>query len=382
VNLVQRLLLGTGQLPTDLRAELAAEQPVVIVEGLTGVVTLRHYRAPGRRYGIAKSAVSGAVAVTRQSLVVWAGRQKQVDVPLDHPLRGAVQLHAEGLDQLLVTVDDLSRIFEAPCSRNTDRCWAGPCQQPRQGGGGPVSGRAASVVGMTGSRQWEPQAPQETTMQTFDTPTPITAIIEIAAGHIQLIATDRADTTVEVSPTNPTRNRTTADNTTITHTDGVLRIHTTQPHHQLFGPSGSLDITIALPAGSHIQATTASTELRSTGRLGHVVFDGAYRQISIAETASLRLTAVDGDIQVGRLGGPAQISTARGDIHITEAARGKVVLGTQSGDITIGAVTGVSAALHAATSHGRIDNTLNNDGTTELDIHATTPHGDINAHSV
>ncbi len=113
MNFVQRLLLGPGLLPDELRAELAAEQPVVIVEGLTGIVTLRHYRAPGRRYGIAKSAVSGAVAVTRQRLVVWAGRQKQVDVPLDHPLRGAVQLGVEGPDRLLVTIADLSRFNPA-----------------------------------------------------------------------------------------------------------------------------------------------------------------------------------------------------------------------------------------------------------------------------
>lgn len=221
-------------------------------------------------------------------------------------------------------------------------------------------------------------------MQTFHTPTPITALIEIAAGRIRLTATDRTDTTVEVLPTNPSRSRDvkTADKTTITHTDGVLHIHTTEPHNQLFGPSGSLEIAIALPAGSHLQATTASTELRSAGRLGDVVFDGAYRQISIDEAASLQLTAVDGDIEVGRLGGPAQISTARGDIHITQAAHGKVVLSTRSGNITIGAATGVSTALHAATSYGRINNALTNNGTTELDIHATTPHGDITAHSL
>src|SRR6185312_6181245 len=100
-------------------------------------------------------------------------------------------------------------------------------------------------------------------------------------------------------------------------------------------------------ADSRVEVKAASAELRGVGRLGDVVFDGAYRHIKIDEAASVRLTAVDGDVEIGRLGGPATISTARGDIRITEAVRGTVELRTQSGDITLGAAAGVSAALDA-----------------------------------
>lgn len=96
----------------------------------------------------------------------------------------------------------------------------------------------------------------------------------------------------------------------------------------------------------------------------------------------MRLTAVDGDVEVGRLNGPAQISTARGAIRIAEAVRGAVVLRTQMGDISVGATAGVSAALDAGTGHGRVSNALKNDGTAELDIRATTAHGDITARSL
>ena len=61
---------------------------------------------------------------------------------------------------------------------------------------------------------------------------------------------------------------------------------------------------------------------------------------------------------------------------------GTVVLRTQSGDITVGAAAGVSAALDAGTTHGRISNALKNDGSTELDIRATTSDGDITARSL
>ncbi|MET7497046.1 DUF4097 family beta strand repeat-containing protein, partial [Streptomyces sp900116325] len=111
-------------------------------------------------------------------------------------------------------------------------------------------------------------------------------------------------------------------------------------------------------------------------------FDGAYHQIKIDEAAGVRLTAVDGDVEVGRLGGPAVISTARGDIRIAEAVHGKVVLSTQSGDILVAAAAGVSASLDAGTSYGRVSNDLKNDGTAELTIHATTTQGDITARSL
>jgi DUF4097 and DUF4098 domain-containing protein YvlB len=221
-------------------------------------------------------------------------------------------------------------------------------------------------------------------MQKFDTPAPISAVLDVPAGRVQFIAADRADTTVEVLPANPSKSRDTkaAEQTTVAYADGVLRITASTSNNQLFGPSGSVEVTVQLPAGSRVEAKAASAELRGVGRLGDVAFEGAYRQIKIDEAASVRLTAIDGDVEVGRLSGPAQISTARGDITIAEATSGKVALRTQSGDISVGAAAGVSAALDADTSHGRISNALKNDGTTELDIHATTSKGDITTRSL
>ncbi|OIK28461.1 DUF4097 family beta strand repeat-containing protein [Streptomyces malaysiense] len=220
-------------------------------------------------------------------------------------------------------------------------------------------------------------------MQKFDTPAPITAVLTVPAGRVQFIAADRADTTVEVLPAQVSKARDVkaAERTTVEYTGGVLRIDTPAGNQHL-GPTGAIEVTVKLPAGSRVDARSAGAELRTVGRLGDVTFDGAYRRIKLDETASLHLTAIDGDIEVGRLGGPAKIDTTRGDIQITEATHGTVVLRTQSGDITVGAAPGTSAALDAGTAHGRIDNTLRNDGTPRLDIRATTSHGDITAHSL
>jgi DUF4097 and DUF4098 domain-containing protein YvlB len=224
---------------------------------------------------------------------------------------------------------------------------------------------------------------QESTMNKFQTPAPITTVLTIPAGRVRFVAADRADTTVQVQPVNASKGRDVkaAEQTTVEFTDGVLRIETATGN-QAFGPSGSVEVTVELPSGSQVQAKASSAQFQTVGRLGDVEFEGAYRQIKLDEAASVQLTAVDGDVEVGRLGGPAQISTARGDIRITEAIGGKVVLTTQSGDITVGAAPGVSASLDAGTDHGRVSNALKNDGSPALDIHATTAHGDITARSL
>ncbi|GAA1105257.1 MULTISPECIES: DUF4097 family beta strand repeat-containing protein [Streptomyces violaceusniger group] len=220
-------------------------------------------------------------------------------------------------------------------------------------------------------------------MPKFETPAPITAVLDIPAGRVQIIAADRTDTAVEVRPTNASKGRDVkaAEQTTVGYADGALRIGVPVKNQHL-GPSGSVEVTVQLPAGSRIEAKAASTEFRAVGRLGDIAFDGAYRQIKIDEAASVRLTAVDGDVEVGRLHGLAEISTARGDIRIAEAVRGKVVLSTQQGDISVTAAAGVSASLDAGTSYGRVSNGLKNAGTAELEIHATTSQGDIAARSL
>ncbi|GAA3079714.1 hypothetical protein GCM10020000_76830 [Streptomyces olivoverticillatus] len=51
--------------------------------------------------------------------------------------------------------------------------------------------------------------------------------------------------------------------------------------------------------------------------------------------------------------------------------------------MSVGAAAGVSASLDAGTSYGRIHNALKNaDGAAELNIHATTSHGNIDARSL
>ncbi|MGW6703989.1 hypothetical protein ACWGDE_03695, partial [Streptomyces sp. NPDC054956] len=132
------------------------------------------------------------------------------------------------------------------------------------------------------------------------------------------------------------------------------------------------------------EAKTASSVFRGVGRLGDVAFESAHGTVKLDEAASAQLTLMAGDVSVGRLGGPAQISTQKGDLSIGEAMRGTVTLRTEHGEISVGAARGVSATLDAGTGYGRIVNTLSNTegAAAGLNIQATTSYGNVTARSL
>jgi DUF4097 and DUF4098 domain-containing protein YvlB len=222
-------------------------------------------------------------------------------------------------------------------------------------------------------------------MQKFATTSPISAVLDVPAGRVQFIAADRTDTTVEIRPVDATKGRDVkaAEQTSVEYGDGILQI-AVPAKNQLFGGSGSVEVTVQLPAGSRVEVKAAAVEFRSVGRLGDVTVDGAHGEIKLDEAAAVRLAVLAGDVSVGRLNGSAEINAMKGDIRITEAGPGTVVLTTQAGDVTISAATGISASLDAGTTYGRVQNQLLNTAgaAAELNIRATTSYGDIVARSL
>ncbi|WP_410590738.1 DUF4097 family beta strand repeat-containing protein [Amycolatopsis sp. lyj-23] len=220
-------------------------------------------------------------------------------------------------------------------------------------------------------------------MHEFTTTAPIATVLSIPAGQVRLAASPRSDTLVEVLPADPAKSRDVkaASQAEVSFADGVLRI-SIAAKNQYFGPSGAVDVTVSLPAGSSVDLAAASVSVRGVGRLGDVTVSGAHGEVVFDEAAGMRLTAHGGDVSVGRLTGPAEITTGQGDIRIAEASSGTVVLSTQMGNITVGAAAGTSASLDAGTTYGRISNALRNEGVAGLAIRATTSYGDIEARSL
>jgi hypothetical protein len=112
-------------------------------------------------------------------------------------------------------------------------------------------------------------------MQKFATPTPVSAVLDVPAGRVRFVAADRTDTTVEVLPADAAKRRDVkvAEQTTVDYHDGVLRIAAPAARNQYLGPSGSVEVTVQLPAGSRIEGKAAFAELRGVGRFGDVTLE-------------------------------------------------------------------------------------------------------------
>jgi hypothetical protein len=113
VNPLRRLFSGSGKVPLQLRAELAAEGLVLLEEGLRGSITDRR-PAAGERSGAPAGPlpVTGAVALTSTRLVVWAAGAKRVDVPLEGPPRAALAVTLEPPDTLCFAFDAADGLVE------------------------------------------------------------------------------------------------------------------------------------------------------------------------------------------------------------------------------------------------------------------------------
>ncbi len=101
MNPFKRLFFGSGRLPKMVRDQLAGEDVLLLAEGLTGTITFRKYRAPGKRSRLKKVGVAGAVCVTDGRLLVWGARGKLVDIPFGDERFASIEIEAGEPDEVL-----------------------------------------------------------------------------------------------------------------------------------------------------------------------------------------------------------------------------------------------------------------------------------------
>jgi hypothetical protein len=178
-------------------------------------------------------------------------------------------------------------------------------------------------------------------MPKFDTPQPITANIEPGVGYVTIVAGDRADTVVEVRPSNPDdeSDRDAAERTRVDFVGNTLTIR--GPKVSPFNWSNktrSIDVRVELPAGSHIHDRSGMGDLTVTGRLGDVSFKTGLGHVQFDDAASLSVTSGTGNVLGNRITGTASITTA-GRVHVGELADGGVV-SNSNGSTVVGAARG------------------------------------------
>lgn len=210
-------------------------------------------------------------------------------------------------------------------------------------------------------------------MPSFDTSEPISVTAHVEAGSIQFTAGDRLDTIAEVRPRDPKREQDVraADQTEVTYASGVLTIRT--PKSNLFGRTGTVDVTVELPTGSRIDMTGAWVQVLGEGRLGEVRVKTSSGDVRLDTTGPLQLTASHGSITVDRVEGMAEISTSSGSLRVG-LVDGPAVLKNSHGTTTVGSATG---ELRVSGANGDIEIRRAEDSVTATTAHGTLRVGDV-----
>ncbi len=280
-------------------------------------------------------------------------------------------------------------------------------------------------------------------MPTFDTPVPISVLVELGVGDLRVVASDRGDTSVEVRPTNPAQatDVTAAEQTRVEFTNGNLLVKAPKGWKQytLRGGHESIDVQIELPSGSNVQAEAGVAAFRTQGVLGECRFKTGVGDIRLehvgavqvktgggditvdrvtgraevaAGSGAVRVGVVDasavirdsnGDVWVGEVGGDLRVTaangqisvdrahstvvakTAHGDVRLGEVARGSVTAQTAAGSLEIGIRDGVAAWLDLKTQFGTVHNSLDRaeapaPGAATVEVRVRTSFGDITVH--
>lgn len=275
---------------------------------------------------------------------------------------------------------------------------------------------------------------------TFDTPNPITAVVDMASkSNILVVAEERSDTTVEITPRSTRRSieQRIAEQLTVDYTNGLLQvIFRPSQLFSWFDFATTVDVTVRMPTGSKIRANSGMGRVRCEGIFDEAELRSGHGEIWVDRCVSLRARSGHGDIHIGQvtgaidassgngtlrigaLNGEGSVKTANGDVYASEisgrvrlktahgnmvvkhssgevelksshgnlrvedALRGSVTLRTANGSLGVGVREGTAAWLDLNSSSGKIRNELGSatgPGAAQetLEVLARTSHGDV-----
>ncbi|OLR93285.1 DUF4097 family beta strand repeat-containing protein [Actinokineospora bangkokensis] len=208
-------------------------------------------------------------------------------------------------------------------------------------------------------------------MPTFDTPDPITLDLELGVGDVLITAGDRADTTVEVRPSDAAEESDVdaARRVRVDLAGGVLRV--SGPKIRAFDfsrKSRSVEVVVELPSGSTVAAEAQMANIRATGRLGQCRVKTSMGNVALERTGALRLDTSTGHVTVGAVAGDAEVATGSGAVRIGSVdgavvvrnSNGGTEIGTAAGDVRVRSANGdirverARAAVDAKSSNGSV----------------------------
>jgi DUF4097 and DUF4098 domain-containing protein YvlB len=188
-------------------------------------------------------------------------------------------------------------------------------------------------------------------MPTFNTPGPISATIDVVVGEVRIGTADRGVAAVDVIPSDASNEEDVkaAQRTRVEYANGQLLVKAPKLRSWLpRSTGGSIDVTIELPAGSHVHGAGQLTDFHCDGRLGDCRITTGLGRIALGEADTLSLKSGIGDIRVDRATAHAEITAGSGDVRLRELDASAVIknsngdtwVGLAGGDLRIKAANG------------------------------------------
>src|ERR1700743_1636822 len=148
----------------------------------------------------------------------------------------------------------------------------------------------------------------------FSTPSPITVAVDLYVADVRFAVSDRADTIVEVRPSDPTKSADikAAENTRVEYDDATrtLSVVSRKPRNRFVNFSSkrpeSIDVVIQLPTDSDVRGEAGVGDFQSDGVLGAVALKTDVGGVRLAETGPLNLRAGVGQVTVEGGSGSAE----------------------------------------------------------------------------
>lgn len=273
-------------------------------------------------------------------------------------------------------------------------------------------------------------------MPSYDVSGPIDLDVTVGVGYVEVVASDRTDAIIDVTPSKPGRggDASLAREATVSFEGGRLRV-TVPRRLNLFGKSDSVDVRCQVPTGSGLSIETAYGSVRARGVLGNCRIVAKYGGVTADTVANLdlqtpygstdiaevtgrldatvghgvlriadvrgeaRLRGSHGTIEIGTAGGGIEVATsgaltidralgdvtargAHGPIRVREVTGGTIRLENGYADVDVGVPAGLAAWIDANSAHGRVRNELTPDpdaagSDRTVELHLRANYGEV-----
>jgi Holliday junction resolvase-like predicted endonuclease len=176
--------------------------------------------------------------------------------------------------------------------------------------------------------------------------------VRIEMGRVDVIASDRDDIAVSVSPSRPSRSRdrAAAEAVRVDRVGRVLAV-TGPSRPRVLGPrDDSVDVVVEVPHGSLAEVEVKFGSAHLGGSLGAVDLDVAYGDATVETASRLELRGGHGQARVGRVFGDADVRLKSGSVRVDHVG-GSLRVSGADGAVIVGSVSG---STDVVTSSGAV----------------------------